>query len=158
MKIYFPKMISLIVIAVYVLTSCGGDNKKKDPEPTDTTKPEITVTTPKASGQSYGINGGGSFMFEGTFKDDVELKEVIFSLSNSKSGTSAALKSATGIYDKPWEPADVTMELSGTADEVNQSIFEDPTESVWTGNYTLTITCKDKAGNSSSKSIDVTIN
>ncbi|WP_075590774.1 DUF4625 domain-containing protein [Labilibacter marinus] len=152
-------MISLFAIAtVLMLSACGGgSDPKPDPEPDpDTTKPVIATVVPTAS-QAFGINGGGSFMYEGTFTDNEELKSVVFSLDNSKPAPAAGLKAATGVDDDPWEPTDVTVTLSGKSQKVDQAIFTNPTVDVWTGTYTLTVTCTDKADNVATETISVEI-
>ena len=165
MKIYFPKMISLFAFATMMtLSACGGGsggNDDPDPEPDpepveDTTDPVIKdPTVPAAAG--FGL--GADFKYTGEFTDDTELKQVVFSLSDNKTTGAASLKAATGVDDDPWVVSDKTVSLSGTSKTVDESIFGTiPSSDIWTGDYTLTITCTDKAGNSVTKTINVPIN
>ena len=159
MKIYFPKMISFFAIStMLMLSACGGSSDKDDPEPEpteDTTNPVIaTPTAPTSAG--YGL--GGEFVYTGDFTDDTELKQVVFSLSDNKTPGSASLKTATGVDDEPWAPEDVSVTISGTSATVNESVFGTiPSTDIWTGIYTLTVTCTDAADNSATKTIDVNI-
>ena len=104
----------------------------------------------------------GSFLYSGTFKDNEELKEVEFTLNHNKTTSSASLKVSTGVDDDPWEPTkEVAFKviLSGKEQElINKELFGETIPSdIWTGIYTLTITCTDKAGNKAISNIDVTI-
>ncbi|GAF03375.1 DUF4625 domain-containing protein [Saccharicrinis fermentans] len=158
MKIYFPKMISFFAIAaVFLLTSCGGGSDSKDPEPEekDTTDPVIVdPTVPTAQGFTLGQD----FVYTGDFTDDTELKEVTFSLSDNKVQTSAALKVGTGVDNEPWIVESQTRTLTSTASTVDEAIFGTiPSSDIWTGEYTLTVKCTDKAGNTSTKIITVPI-
>ncbi|MGQ1784831.1 DUF4625 domain-containing protein [Saccharicrinis sp. GN24d3] len=159
MKIYFPKMISCFAIATaLMLSACGGDGggDEPEPEPTDSANPVITVTTPTATGQTYPL--GGTFQFTGTFTDDLDLKEVEFILEDNKPPSAASLKAATGVEDEPWEPEAETVALSGKTGEVNKGLFGGiPASDIWTGSYTLTITCTDAVGKTATKTIDVTL-
>lgn len=158
MRAELSKLISFIAIATVLLTACGGGgDKKEDPKPDpDTEKPTIVTTLPIATSPPYGL--GGTFAYKGTFTDNEELKQVVFSLSDNKQKSSAFLKVATGVDDEPWKPADVTVPLTGKKQTLEQGLFGGiPTTDIWTGTYTLTISCSDKAGNEAIFTVNVTI-
>ncbi len=146
MKIYFPKMISFLFVGMVLFSSCGGGDKKEDP-PVDTTKPVISTSVPEAN-QSFSL--GGSFYYIGSFSDDVELKEVTFSV------TKISAPVAAGIGDPIWVPEDVTITLSGTSDSVDEAIFTIPS-GVNDGVYQLTINCSDTSNNEVSEQITVNL-
>ncbi len=160
MKIYFPRLISLLAIATTLaLTSCGGD----DPTPTpitDTENPEIeTPTIPLSSGFPLGVK----FIYSGAFSDNENLSKVEFSLKDNKQNGIASLKGTTGVGDNPWNPTkdnSFEISLSGKNQTLDkEELFGEaiPSSGIWTGVYTLTITCTDKAGNLSIKKINVNI-
>ncbi len=157
MRADLSKLISFIAIALMFLTACGGGSDPK-PDP-DNTNPTIETTLPAAAGQNYTMTG--SFLYSGTFKDNEELKVVKFTLKHNKTTPSASLKVANGVDDPPWEPKenDFKVMLSGKEQELtNKELFGEAIPSgVWTGVYTLTITCTDKADNKAISTIDVTI-
>jgi hypothetical protein len=155
MKISFPKMIYFFIMGALLFSACGSDDDSDEESTKDTTSPTISTTVP-VDDEDFAI--GGLFYYEGTFSDDVELKQVVFSLEDqASSGTS----STNGIDDEPWEPDNDTIMLSGTEYAVDQAIFDtDPSgipSDVYTGVYTLTITCSDAAGNVETETVDVNI-
>ncbi len=154
MKIYFPKMISLVILASFsiVFWRCSDDDK---PSNQDTTKPTITTTMP-VKGQQYNLNG--PFKYQGTFADETDLDLVLFSLTDNKPTSLSSIKVSTGIDDDPWKPDDHIITLSGKSQSVEEAIFDNPIpKDIYTGSYTLTIKCMDKAGNEIIETIDVEI-
>ncbi|MCW3785213.1 DUF4625 domain-containing protein [Plebeiibacterium sediminum] len=145
MKIYFPKMISFLFVGMVILSSCGGD--KKDDPPVDTTSPTIQTTVPAAN-QSYSL--GGSFHYTGTFTDDIELKQVTFSVSK------ISAPAVTGIDDPLWSPEVVTFPLTGTSEQIDEAIYTIPA-GVNDGVYQLTIVCTDASDNSATENITVNL-
>lgn len=158
MRADLSKLISFIAIALMFLTACGGSSDNPKPDP-DTEKPTIETTLPAATGQEYIMTS--SFLYSGTFKDNEELKEVEFTLTHNKTVTSASLKASTGVDDDPWEPKEngFKIALSGKEQELKNKVLfgEDIPSGIWTGVYTLTITCTDKGDNKAISYIDVTI-
>ncbi|MCW3804629.1 DUF4625 domain-containing protein [Plebeiibacterium marinum] len=146
MKIYFPKMISLFFVGTLLLTACGGGSGDKEDDPQDTTKPTISVTVPQTD-HSYAL--GGSFAYQGTFTDDIALKEVVFSL------TKIDPPSALGFDDPAWSDQTQTITLSGTTASVNEAIFDAIPDDVNDGVYQLTIKCYDTSDNVAEKSVVV---
>ena len=148
-------MISLVFITSLLLTlSSCGDDKKDDPDP-DTTKPTITTIMP-VKGQQYNLNG--PFKYQGTFADETDLDLVIFSLTDNKPTSLSSIKVSTGIDDDPWKPDDHIITLSGKSQSVDQEIFDNPIpQGKYTGSYTLTVRCIDKAGNETVETIVVEI-
>lgn len=140
-------------IGALLLTSCGGGDGDggEEEKPEDTTKPIIeNPTTPRDDASNPTVFSlSGPFTYNGKFTDDVELKEVVFSL--------ISLKSATGVDDDPWQPAAHKVVLSDKETTVNQEIFTTIPSNVYTGNYELSIRCTDAAGNGSSRKIIVVI-
>ncbi len=129
----------LLILMVAFVTSCGSDDEDRAPE-FEITFP--TSTTP--------IVRSTEFTFSSVITDDVELKEVKFSLS---------FKSGLKGIEEPWTPADDVRTIAGkekvyTAEVLfNESI---PYECKG-GIYTLLVTVTDKVGNKTEKSVDVTI-
>ncbi|TLX71068.1 DUF4625 domain-containing protein [Labilibacter sediminis] len=165
MKIYFPKMISFFAVGFFMLTACGGGSDPKPEDPVDEAKPTISTDSPT---EGLGIAMTEPFVYKGTFEDDVELSKVVFSLKDQKPAGVAGLKAATGVDDNPWEPAAETVTLSGNSKTLDQNIFtadykDDGSgtmgipRDVYTGEYILTITCTDKAGNETVENITVEI-
>ena len=162
MKFSTVKMVLFFSISALLFTACGGGgDKKEDPKPVpDTENPTIVTTLPAATGQAYSMTG--SFLYSGTFKDNEALAEVEFSLNHNKTNPSASLKVSSGVDDPPWEPTKeggFKVVLSGKEQKLENKVLfgEDIPSSIWTGTYTLTITCTDKAGNKAVSNIDVTI-
>ncbi len=159
MRTDLSKLISFIAIALMFLTACGGSSDDPKPDP-DTEKPTIETTLPTATGHKYYMTS--SFLYTGTFKDNEELKEVEFTLNHNKTNPSASLKASTGVDDDPWEPTKeeaFKVVLSGKEQKLENKVLfgEDIPSGKWTGIYTLTITCTDKADNKAISYIDVTI-
>lgn len=164
MRFNFPKTISLFLVGVFMLSACGGGGS--DPKPTDSEKPSITTEFPTV-GREYAMTQ--PFMYKGTFTDDTELNNVKFSLEVDQSkAASASLKVATGIDDPAWAPKVEAIMLSEKSQTVDQAIFSADYEDdgtgtmgipsgVYTGNYILTITCTDKAGNETAETVSITI-
>jgi len=146
-------MISLFFVGTLMLTACGGSDGGDDEKPTaDTTKPTVSFTIP-ANEEAFVM--GTNVKFKGSFTDDTELASVMFSLASQKPPLAYG---SAGLDDPSWEPADVTVTLSGKAQSLDQNIFEVIPNDVYTGFYTLTVTVKDKAGNFDSKTVDIDIN
>jgi len=142
MKIYFPKMISFLFGGALLLSSCGGSDKK-DESPEDLTAPTISTEVPTAN-QAFSL--GGSLHYTGTFTDDLELKEVVFSVKKTTAIVTA------GLNDPNWAPSDVTVSLTGKEDAVNDNILEIPS-GVNDGVYQLTIVCSDASGKETTENI-----
>jgi hypothetical protein len=85
-------------------------------------------------------------------------KEVVFLLQDQKPSKAFG---ETGIDDDQWKPMDYKVELSGTKQALTISIFDTETngipDGIYTGLYTLIVTCIDKANNFISESLDVQI-
>ena len=139
-------MISFLFVGMVLFSSCGGGDKKDDP-PVDTTAPIIQTTVPETN-QSYAL--GGSFHYSGTFTDDIELKQVTFSV------TKISAPVVAGIDDPVWNPLDVTITLSGTSDSVDEAIYTIPS-GVNDGVYQLTINCSDTSNNVETEQITVNL-
>ncbi len=135
-------MISFLFVGALLFSSCG-EGDKDDETPEDTEAPTITTTVPTID-QSFSL--GGSFHYTGTFTDDIELEDVVFSVS--KSSATVTL----GIDDPDWAPDDVTIDLSDAEDAVDDNIFDIPSD-VNDGVYELTIVCSDTSGKETSATI-----
>ncbi len=155
MKIYFPRMISIFIIGSLFLVSCGGDSGNEEPIVNDTTNPSISIEQPT---DNQHLIMGGSFYFKGTFTDDIELDKVVFSLQDQKPGKAYG---ATGLDDEPWKISDETINLSGTSQTIDSDIFDTEANgipyNIYTGIYTLSVTCYDKAGNFSTETLNIDI-
>ncbi len=135
-------MISFLFVGALLFSSCGGSDKK-DETPEDTTPPTISTEVPTTD-QTYAL--GGSFHYIGTFTDDVELEDVVFSV------TKISAPVTMGIDDPEWVPADVTISLTGTEDTVDDDIFNIPS-GVNDGVYRLTILCSDAFGRETTETV-----
>jgi hypothetical protein len=146
-----------LVIGIIFFVSCNGNKDQVKPEEVvvDSVRPTINIINPV----SYKFHTiGNPFLFEGEFTDDIGLKEVVFSLEDQKPAKAFGV---TGIDDDPWKPMDYKVELSGTEQSVNIEIFDTETNGIpggiYTGLYTLTVTCIDKADNFISESVEIQI-
>jgi len=128
---------SVFLLSLFVLASCGSD----DPEPSDETKPVINVTAPAANAE---FTVGTDIMLSGTFTDDKELKGVTFTLASTETGA--------------WTPAAHQVALTGVTETLTDEVLfvTIPVDAV-TGDYTLTVTLTDAAGNTANKNIAIEI-
>ncbi len=129
----------IVIMLAVMLMACGNDKKDK--------APELTISFP-VNTTSYAR--AGEFTFSGTATDDVELKTIRFALS-FKSG----LK---GVED-PWQPEEDVRMLTGKEKSFDkEKVFNtDILYECKAGVYTLLVEVTDKGGNTTSKTIDVTI-
>ncbi len=139
-------MVSILFVGTLMLSSCGGSGDKDD-TPDDSAAPTISTSVPTAN-QSFSL--GGSFQYTGTFTDDVELKNVTFSIEKIDA------PSTLGIDDPSWAPDDVTITLSGTTETVDAAIFDIPS-GVNDGVYQLTILCSDAVSKTATEEITINL-
>jgi hypothetical protein len=151
-KNYFV-LLSILFIAAIAFSSCGKDEV---PEGPDETNPVLTITKP-ASGAVF--NRGGSILFSGSLTDNKGLKRVTISLTYNTPVAFVWDKSVSIVPD-PWEVADIIIPISGTElPWSDKDVFTAtiPTD-ILPGSYTITIVVEDAAGNTATKTIDITIN
>lgn len=157
--------ISALWAATLLFTSCGSD--KDDPEPKDTTKPVINITRPQSN--ALIVAGVNNIIVEGTLTDDRELGECTISIAYAGISTRAILMEDmslkgvaissdlyAGIDDEPYAHDPVVITLSGKSYSFPPNY--DPfggtiPASVKFGEYTLTFTVTDKAGNEEVKKV-----
>ncbi len=132
--------------ALMAFTSCGSDSD----EPVDSKNPEINISKP-AEEASFAF--GQDIQITGEVSDDMELKEITFSLSYI--GTKA-----TKVIDpNPWAPNEEIIQLSGKSKSFNaQKILQTiPLTDIKGGNYSLKIKVSDKTDKETIKLIAITI-
>ncbi len=155
----------MITLLSFSFVACGSD----DEDPADTTNPTMNITNPIDNDTIFiDVN---SIIVEGTLNDNVELASCNISLAYTGTDASAfieddnSLKSTstegdshdpvTGIDDEPWAPDAVDISLSGSSYtfEDNYQPFGSVPGNIKTGEYTLTISVEDAAGNLTSEDI-----
>lgn len=128
------KRITLLVLAagLVFLNACNkGDGEEKD-----TTKPVITLSTPKSGDEFV---SGGKINISATFSDNKELSQYKIEIHDDFDGhTHLKTGSPAFAYSK-------IVGISGTSNTLNLAI--DIPQDVATGAYHLIINALDKAGN-----------
>lgn len=136
---------SLFVIfaITLVISACGsgGSSTPKDENP------ELSITFPT---ESSVILRSTELTFSGMVSDDVELKEIRFSLK---------YHSGKKSVDDPWQPADDIRQLTGKEKTFSKEpIFDGAVHyESKPGIYTLLVVVKDNAGQTTEKKVNFSI-
>ncbi len=143
----------IVVLLVLAIAACGS--KKDDPKPAPDT--EIPVIIPEKPIDYQEIGKGKPLALKATVKDNEALEECVVTIEYNEQ---QALKSVK----MPWAPATNgvkhTVKLNGTKEfQINEEqLFGELIEpSCLEGEYTLKLMVKDKAQNTATKSILITI-
>jgi hypothetical protein len=141
-------MISYVFLFLTILFSgCEGEEGETIIE--DLNGPLGMITKP-TMGQTF--TRGDLILLSATFSDDLELKECVIEIAYSGE------KSASVVHPE-WEPVAVTITFGDKeVSIVDRELFggEIPAE-ILAGEYTITLTLKDKSGKTKSFVIDITI-
>lgn len=140
---------SNILVIALLLIACSN-SKKEDPQPVDESAPLMNITSPLTG---VSMSKGAFLILEGSFEDDMELKELKVSLSPP-----AEVKAVKGIED-PWTPASEIIPLTGKKQIIEAyKLFDEavPLDCL-SGTYILLLELVDAKDKVTSQTIDIVV-
>lgn len=140
-------------IMILAFTSCGSSDGGDDPKP-DQTKPAITIVSPSLDAS---IIAGSILQVNIDLTDDVALDNYVLkiSLSGTKSVKTVEEFSFNSITDTDSN-GNSLQNISGEK-SVKLNFGIAISETAQEGNYSLTVSVSDKAGNQQEENIEFTI-
>jgi hypothetical protein len=149
--------IQYLAVLILILFGC---KKGSSPVPVvipDTTKPTISVLKPTA-GQSF--TNGTAILFQATFSDNEKLKS--YDIAVSQKVTGGMILKVVPISTPFSYTKSSTILSGGKTQDVSVSDITIPantaTNIVTPGTYNFKVTCVDGSDNSTSTTIEITIN